>query len=378
MAEDPLHDIIESVSARLKADVETQLRTVSERHQQALEEQRARIETEAEQLWAPQLQAARTEVEQQAVAAAQAKAALADLQQLMERERSLAESRLVEERRIASEQLEQALQTFEFPVEQGVAGQSAGARSRPLNLSGFLEAIRHVDAAATISDSLTAIVRAARSQAPRAALYVANGSRLEQWEDGDEPSLTPSSYDVTASSDSIAVDAFRRTELVRNNGSACAIPLLLDGSAVAVLYGEPDAGAPPSQGWVDHLEAIARHGAARVGYLTALRTTQGQQWLAESTPGSPAALATSSHSEDMTTSARRYARLVVSEIKLYNESAVQEGRSRRDLLTRLEPEIDRARRLYEERVPASVPDRAAHFQQELVQTLAGGDASLLG
>src|SRR5687768_3115711 len=119
MAEDPLRDIIESASARLKSDVETQLRSVSERHQQALEEQRVRIETEAEQLWAPQLQAARTEVEQQAVAAAQAKAALADLQQLMERERSLAEARRAEDRRIAAQQLEQALHTFEFPVEQG-------------------------------------------------------------------------------------------------------------------------------------------------------------------------------------------------------------------------------------------------------------------
>jgi hypothetical protein len=80
----------------------------------------------------------------------------------------------------------------------------------------------------------------------------------------------------------------------------------------------------------------------------------------------------------MTASARRYARLLVSEIKLYNESAVMEGRSRRDLLVRLGPEIDRARRLFEQRVPASVAGRADYFQQELIQTLAGGDPSLLG
>ena len=52
-------------------------------------------------------------------------------------------------------------------------------------------------------------------------------------------------------------------------------------------------------------------------------------------------------------SARRYARLLVSEIKLYNESAVRLGRERRDLLTRLGAEIARAQRLYEERVPPS-------------------------
>jgi hypothetical protein len=78
------------------------------------------------------------------------------------------------------------------------------------------------------------------------------------------------------------------------------------------------------------------------------------------------------------TSARRYARLLVSEIKLYNEAAVQLGRQKRDLLERLKPEIERARKLYTQRISPSVDERAALFQQELVQTLADGDVSLLG
>ena len=68
----------------------------------------------------------------------------------------------------------------------------------------------------------------------------------------------------------------------------------------------------------------------------------------------------------------------MSEIKLYNEAAVRTGRERRDLLSRLRPEIDRARRLYEERVPPVVGARGQYFQQELVQTLADGDPALLG
>jgi len=48
-----------------------------------------------------------------------------------------------------------------------------------------------------------------------------------------------------------------------------------------------------------------------------------------------------------------------------------------DLLARLGPEIARARRLYEQRVPAS-RERAALFQHELVHTLAAGDATRLG
>jgi hypothetical protein len=57
---------------------------------------------------------------------------------------------------------------------------------------------------------------------------------------------------------------------------------------------------------------------------------------------------------------------------------VRAGRQQRDLMQRLRAEIDRALRLYEERVPPAVGGRHVYFQQELVQTLADGDAALLG
>jgi hypothetical protein len=76
--------------------------------------------------------------------------------------------------------------------------------------------------------------------------------------------------------------------------------------------------------------------------------------------------------------ARRYARLLVSEIKLYHEGAVAEGRRNRNLLERLRPEIERAQRLYEERVPVQVRLKSDFFGQELVRTLASGDPTLLG
>ena len=195
---------------------------------------------------------------------------------------------------------------------------------------------------------------------------------------GDHATSIGSSYDLNAPGDSIAIDAFRRGEAVGRNGSACAVPVVLDGTPIGVLYGEMDPDAAAPAGWAETLETIARHGAARLGFLTALRTAQARHWLAESPSGAPSSGQNGGQSDDETAAARRYARLVVSEIKLYNEGAVEEGRSRRDLLARLGPEIDRARRLYEERVPLSVPGRSEYFQQELIQTLAGGDPSLLG
>lgn len=76
--------------------------------------------------------------------------------------------------------------------------------------------------------------------------------------------------------------------------------------------------------------------------------------------------------------ARRLARLLVSEIQLYNQDAVEEGRRNRDIYERLKDDIDRSRQLYEERVDPEVRDRTDYFYQELVRQLGAGDAKALG
>jgi hypothetical protein len=76
--------------------------------------------------------------------------------------------------------------------------------------------------------------------------------------------------------------------------------------------------------------------------------------------------------------ARRFARLLASEIKLYNEDEVAEGRARGDLAVRLKDSIERGRRLYEERVPADVRSSRDYYFEELVEVLAGGRPEALG
>ena len=76
--------------------------------------------------------------------------------------------------------------------------------------------------------------------------------------------------------------------------------------------------------------------------------------------------------------ARRFARLLVSEIKLYNEQRVVEGRSNGDLYERLREYIDRSREMYDKRVKEPVSAKYDYFHHELVRTLAEGDASKLG
>jgi len=76
--------------------------------------------------------------------------------------------------------------------------------------------------------------------------------------------------------------------------------------------------------------------------------------------------------------ARRFARLLVSEIKLYNEQKVVEGRSQHDLYQRLREYIDRSREMYDKRVRPEVAQRYDYFHNELVSTLAEGDEAKLG
>jgi hypothetical protein len=76
--------------------------------------------------------------------------------------------------------------------------------------------------------------------------------------------------------------------------------------------------------------------------------------------------------------ARRFARLLVSEIKLYNEQKVREGRDNGDIYNRLREDIDRSRQMYDKRVRPEVASRYDYFHHELVKMLAEGDAARLG
>jgi hypothetical protein len=96
-------------------------------------------------------------------------------------------------------------------------------------------------------------------------------------------------------------------------------------------------------------------------------------------PAEPAAGAGAAPDEDARQEeARRFARLLVSEIKLYNEDEVERGRAEKDIGARLKEDIDRSREMYEKRIPADVRQGHDYFRDELVRILADGDADALG
>ncbi len=76
--------------------------------------------------------------------------------------------------------------------------------------------------------------------------------------------------------------------------------------------------------------------------------------------------------------ARRFARLLVSEIKLYNEPKVEQGRKNHDLYERMKEDIDRSRQMYDERISEDVRKASNYFYDELVRILADGNGDALG
>jgi hypothetical protein len=76
--------------------------------------------------------------------------------------------------------------------------------------------------------------------------------------------------------------------------------------------------------------------------------------------------------------AKRFAKLLVSEIELYNKAKVADGRKNRDLYKRLKSDIDRSRQTFEKRFGKSLSGQFDYFHGELVKTLAANDPSVLG
>lgn len=115
--------------------------------------------------------------------------------------------------------------------------------------------------------------------------------------------------------------------------------------------------------------------------FTASQMDQMRQQMSQMKPAAPPAPAVPAMSPEETKAhedAKRFARLIVSEIKLYNEAKVTEGRKAKDLHSRLKEDIERGRQMYHDRISPGLRNNTNYFHDELVRLLAGGDASALG
>jgi hypothetical protein len=285
----------------------------------------------------------------------------------------------------------------------------------------LIDGVRSIDHARSLSEVLDTLASCAGREAPRAAVLVVRGESFRGWrlvgfDAADTVDIAPADAGViakaarTGAAVSAATGGAPGFAKLPAGRASVAMPISMSGQIVAVLYADQGAGegdatagtvdegganADSAVGWLDRLEVLTRHAARCLEAITAFKAAR----VLLERPDRPAGGDPHAHHEaplvdpveygggatggpgdpgDGDAAARRYARLLVSEIKLYHEPAVIAGRRERDLATRLSVEIARARLLYEQRVPPLLRQRTDYFHAELVRTLASGDPTLLG
>jgi hypothetical protein len=282
-------------------------------------------------------------------------------------------------------------------VDAALAALPAVAKPDGASNERLAEAVRSISRARSLSEVLDTVVSSVGREAPRAGLFLVSGGRLHGWRFvGFDPAIErPESLVLPEDEAGLIADAVRTNVAVNNvggegrdmssapafaalpsGGECLGVPIALSDQVVAVLYADQGSGdAEPAPAWMDAVEVLVRHAARSLEALTAFKAARALMARSESPEAASGASEGAGAEEDA--SARRYARLLISEIKLYHEAVVVAGRRDRDLGTRLSGEIARARVLYEQRVPPNVRQRANYFHDELVRTLADGDAGLL-
>jgi hypothetical protein len=117
--------------------------------------------------------------------------------------------------------------------------------------------------------------------------------------------------------------------------------------------------------------------AAEVVEVAAHAASAGAAASAPATAADPFA-GISAEDADTHRKAQRFARLLVDEIKLYNQAKVAEGRRNKDLYDRLKEDIEKSRSTFQKRYGNSAAASGDYFQKEVVRSLAEDDYSVMG
>ena len=262
-----------------------------------------------------------------------------------------------------------------------------------------------IQESASQADILRHLLEGAARFAGRVALFVVKGNAISGWQGiGFEDNDAIKTLSVQAGSGLVgkAIQArnpasgsaqefdagFVRSMKAPADGQCLVLPLVVKDKVAAVIYA--DAGTVPG-GALDSsgLQTLTRFAAIWLE-LAALRKVGGTSAAEEAAPPQPAvAMAASapasvpiassgSEEDELHKKARRFAKLLVEEIKLYNQPRVEEGRQHKDLYDRLKVDIEKSRSTYDKRYAESPVASADYFTQELIRILADNDASLMG
>jgi len=86
----------------------------------------------------------------------------------------------------------------------------------------------------------------------------------------------------------------------------------------------------------------------------------------------------SAEDQDVHRKAQRFAKLLVDEIKLYNQAKVSEGRKNNDVYDRLKEDIEKSKATFNKRYGNTVAASGNYFSNEVVRSLAEDNITMMG
>jgi hypothetical protein len=164
-------------------------------------------------------------------------------------------------------------------------------------LGRLLDGVRRLDQASRLTDVLNTLAELAGNETPRAAVLTVQADRVRGWRfvgfgptlDEDEARqvdlafgeagivgravVTGDACSVVSGPNGVPRDAEPAFTTLPLGVHALAVPVLVGGQVMAVVYGD-DAERRPAAAWRESLEILARHAGHCLEALTALRAVQ--------------------------------------------------------------------------------------------------------
>jgi hypothetical protein len=265
-------------------------------------------------------------------------------------------------------------------------------------------AVASIQEATSQAEILRHLLEGEARFAGRVALFVVKGGAISGWQGtGFQDNEVVKGISLNASASLVAKAVQGRTAAAGPtadfdpgfvtavtppaDNNCLVLPLVVKDKVAALIYA--DAGTVRGGVLDGSALSVLNRWAALWLELSALRKTSQSSATEESAPApapvvaatpaaAPVAAAAAAPEDDIHRKARRFAKLLVEEIKLYNQAKVMEGKSNRDLYERLREDIEKSRSTYQKRYAESPVASADYFNQELVRILADDDASLMG
>ena len=289
------------------------------------------------------------------------------------------------------------------------SGGQAPAQSAS-GVTGILSStIAAIQSSTAQADILKALLEGVAKFSARTALFVVRGTALAGWQmrgfadenirgltlDGSKGLAARAIQDRNRVSGA-ATDfdsAFLQQHGAPADRSATVFPLVVRDKVAAILY--CDSGSKTGATDYAAIDVLTRYTClwlelaagkktgAQAESSAGSGTAQASAPTAEFSPVAVAAAASSvgnlsPEDQELHKKAQRFAKLLVDEIKLYNQSKVAEGKQNRDLYKVLREDIEKSRATYDKRYGGTPVATARYFDSEVVRILADNDRSLMG